>query len=269
MTKLSREDVWKRKLELFVLKWEFLRRNSSFSKLFKDIENYSKSCSLDLTKFFAIANKTYPSPKLSDETLAYVKKTCISFEKNNHFYKLYRQLCQDWEMLALLPPEYDVWTFSNEIFNFDTLTFKGRKHHCLLAFIFMRMFEVTANSLMETNAPFPVNIKIDPKLDFPLPEYLQSVLINFNHSKSAILDSISLLYDMKKQNIDQTRVHIEKYVGYLRVYELRESGKDFMDIALDMYPLESKTTGASMEDNIRRRYNACLSLINGGYRQIR
>lgn len=102
-----------------------------------------------------------------------------------------------------------------------------------------------------------------------------NLLVDVTRRKEIILAELDKIISYwKKVRANKTRVIFKKYDIYLMIYDWKENGCSWREIARklqkrNLEPGWNKADTENLRRHALRAYNQCKKLIDGGYRQIR
>jgi hypothetical protein len=231
-TMLRYGSLSKREKTCLKYRWEFLRRNEEYRKDYRYVTKKLKV--IDIVRF------SYPEDR--------VKKVLEALLR--------------WDLLNPIPPELSF----DELIKSD----KARK-------------SVYIDSLLPDG--FAIESKLDPgKLDDTL-LYVKSSMVdlcvNMHFPKEKIMDEFNLLVDhwqgeladlrkTFKNPSPETRLQVDQYDRYLKVYDQHKKGLSVEQLSKKFYSGYVESSGRDYANRrVRRDIESCVKLIDGGFKQIR
>lgn len=270
MAKKTKRELWDRERQVWYYKWEFLRRNEEFKADFEPLQKFIVNSKWRYLGVNPAVNR--PSKKQLGEM---VKKVFGSVKKFTKYLQLYFDLCRKWDMPGFIDPSIDLETY---VLYF---TDPGPELEHLMSyaiFVICGVVQSAKETYVGKASFLPVVLSI-PKIHKHRTSGsdLIDLSINLKFPKAAIMAFLEFYVDLYKRDyaskLDKaTRARLREYKDYLRIYDLKQQGLNFFDIASDVYKKDIgsiKKDAISIVENTERNYKSCLRLIKGGYKQIR
>ncbi len=222
----------KREMLCLRYRWEFLRRNMEYQKDYAHITG--------TLKVGDIVKNRYPDDL--------VRKVL--------------EILSKWDLINPIPPK----------FSFDTLVRSDKK----LKSFYLDSLVIKEMAIDSPSSPDSLSLK-----DVYVKGSMVKICIDMKFPKEKILDEFNLLVDSWQKRLKEvtkaypnlnpeTRLQIDQYDQYLKVYDEHRKGMSFKKLAKKFYSIYIESSGKDYaERKVLRDINSCLRLIHGGYKQIR
>ncbi len=264
-------------LRIVGYKWEFMRRNSKYISDFKKMCNPAPAL-----------NNVLGEPR-KDEYKAYFRRKYNSFRPLNPKFS-FKELISIKNNEGKLPPyilggfldliDVDLTDIKNPA-SLKTSIMPIKCHHIYKS-------DITLKKLSDGKVCFRdlMGCEVDKKQFDPTTADFHDIVIriNLNAPKLMIDRRVKEITTLWKTKYDfyyprtRKRKRYEEYETYLKIYDLRQQGKTYRQIAQIVYPNDYKRATEhdtrkyaiqKVTERVKNNLNACSRLIKGDYKIIR